>query len=212
MKNRHRSGDRESSETTEKAVEQLKHLKLEYAASTEWKTIEQHAEVGAGWRFAAVLIPVLARNHPSILLTKRSAHLTHHPGQVSFPGGRPQENDRDVGSTALREAFEEIGLQPDDVQLLGCLGFRKTRRTQNIVVPVIGLVSGSAKCFPRTDEVDEIFEFPFTVLLNPELPNRYVGGDRDGSWYWSDQPQDIWGVTAGILVSLAAAIRNIGCG
>jgi 8-oxo-dGTP pyrophosphatase MutT (NUDIX family) len=194
--------------TTEKVIERLRRLDLDYAASTDWKTIEQDSQVGAGWRFAAVLIPILTRG--AILLTKRSSHLTGHAGQVSFPGGRPQENDRDVASTALREAYEEIGLQPANVQLLGCLGLHRTQKSQNIVVPVIGLMSASAQWFPQADEVDEIFEFPFTLLLDPDLPKRYVGGDRDGSWYWSNKPEDIWGLTARILVSLAAAIRDAG--
>ena len=97
------------------------------------------------WRFAAVLIPILDREEPAILLTKRSSRLTYQPGHISFPGGRPQETDRDVASTALREATEEIRLRPEDVQVLGCLALHQTLKSRNAIVPVVGLVRPSAQ-------------------------------------------------------------------
>lgn len=188
-------------------LRQLRHLEFVYPASTDWKTVRQDSGLEADWRFGAVLIPILDKSEPAILLTKRSSRLTHQPGHISFPGGRPQENDRDVASTALREASEEICLRPEDVQVLGCLALHQGRKSRNAIVPVVGLVHTSAKWSPCAAEVDEVFEFPFNVLLNPNLPKQYQGGERDGSWYWSGQTQDIWGVTARILMSLAVAIR-----
>ena len=189
---------------------QLRHLEFPYPASTDWKTIRQDSRLETDWRFAAVLIPILDRSEPAILLTKRSSRLTYQPGHISFPGGRPQENDPDVASTALREASEEICLRLEDVQVLGCLALHQTRKSRNAIVPVIGLVQPFAKWFPCAAEVDEVFEFPFSVLLKPNLPKQYRGGERDGSWYWSGQTQDIWGVTARILMALAEAIRSHG--
>jgi 8-oxo-dGTP pyrophosphatase MutT (NUDIX family) len=191
-------------------LQQLKLLEFAYPASTDWKTIKQDRRFEADWRFAAVLVPILDRSEQAILLTKRSSRLAYQPGHVSFPGGRPQENDPDVASTALREASEEICLRSEDVQVLGCLALHKTRKNKNVIVPVIGVVRPSAKWSPCSDEVDDVFEFGFDVLLNPNLPKQYEGGERAGSWYWSGQTQDIWGVTARILMSLAAALRDRG--
>jgi len=191
-------------------LQQLTHLQFEYPGSTDWTTIKQNSRLEADWRFAAVLIPILDRSEPAILLTKRSSRLTYQAGQIALPGGRPEDSDRDVASTALREASEEICLRPEDVQVLGCLALHKGRKSRNVIVPVIGLVHASAKWFACADEVDEVFEFPFNVLLNPNLPKQYQGGEREGSWYWSGQTQDIWGVTARILMSLAAAFRYHG--
>ena len=191
-------------------LQQLRHLEFAYPASTDWKTIKQDSGLEADSRFAAVLVPILDRSEPAILLTKRSPRLAYQPGHISFPGGRPQEDDPDVASTALREASEEICLRSEDVQVLGCLALHKGRKSRNVIVPVIGVVHPSAKWSPCADEVDDVFEFPFDVLLNPNLPKQYGGGERAGSWYWSGQTQDIWGVTARILMSLAAALRDRG--
>lgn len=190
-------------------IERIKRLAHLDAASTDWPTLKQNSEVAADWRFAAVLVPILDRNNPSVLLTKRSSNLAHHSGHISFPGGRPHEDDRSVGSTALREASEEISLRSEDVQLLGCLSPHRTRKSQNIVVPVIGIVSASANWTPQAEEVDEIIELPFSIVMDQQLPKRYTEGDRNGAWYWSNQPWDIWGVTAAILISLAEAVRNV---
>jgi 8-oxo-dGTP pyrophosphatase MutT (NUDIX family) len=186
---------------------QLRHLEFAYPAFTDWKTVKQDSALEADWRFAAVLIPILDKSEPAILLTKRSSRLPYQPGHISLPGGRPQQNDPDVASTALREASEEICLRPEHVQALGCLALHQGHKSRNAIVPVVGLVHTSAKWFPCAAEVEEVFEFPFNVLLDPNLPKQYQGGQRDGSWYWSGQTRDIWGVTARILMSVAAAIR-----
>jgi len=189
-------------------LQQLRHLEFAYPASTDWKTVKRDPGLEADLRLAAVLVPILDRREPAILLTKRSSRLTYQPGHISFPGGRPQENDPDVASTALREASEEICLRSENVQVLGCLAPHKARKSKNVIVPVIGVVQPSAKWSLCSDEVDDVFEFAFDVLLNPNLPKPYEDGERAGSWYWSGQTRDIWGVTARILMSLAAALRD----
>lgn len=174
-------------------------------ASTDWPAARLYFPDNDGqWKFSAVLVAIVARREPSILLTKRSSGLSEYSSHVSFPGGRPTEADADVGATALREAFEEIQLEPGAVQLLGCLPLHKTRKRNHAIFPVIGIVPETAAWQAAPAEVDEIFEFPFSTLLNPDLPRQYVDGERNGSWYWKDQTQDIWGVTALILKSLAA--------
>ncbi|WP_080400875.1 NUDIX hydrolase [Burkholderia ubonensis] len=149
------------------------------------------------------ILAIVARSEPTILLTKRSSGLSEYSSHVSFPGGHPAESDHDVGATALREAFDEIHLEPGAVQLVGCLPLHKTRKRNHAIFPVVGIVSGTADWEAAPAEVDEIFEFPFATLLNPDLPRQYIDGARAGSWYWADQRHDIWGVTAVILKSLA---------
>jgi len=85
------------------------------------------------WKFSAVLVAIMARSEPSILLTRRSSGLSEYSSHVSFSGGRPEESDGNVGMTALREAFEEIRVEPGAAQLVGCLPIHKTRKRNHAV-------------------------------------------------------------------------------
>lgn len=157
------------------------------------------------FRPAAVLVPLVAHDVGiTVLLTKRTDHLHHHPGQISFPGGRVEETDISAVMTALRETEEEIGLDPDRVELLGELpeyftgtGFR--------VTPVVGLVHPPFELDLDTFEVAEAFEVPLAFLLDTANHKRhsmhYRGRMRE---YWAMPWKDyyIWGATAGMLVSL----------
>jgi 8-oxo-dGTP pyrophosphatase MutT (NUDIX family) len=172
--------------------------------STDWPAAKLSLPDDDGqWKFSAVLVAIVARQEPTILLTKRSLGLNEYPSHISFPGGRPEEADSNLGETALREAFEEISLDPKSVQLVGCLPIHKTRKRYHAIFPVVGIVSSNADWELAPAEVEEVFEFPFSMLLNPDLPRQYISGERSGSWYWADQQYDIWGVTAVILKSLA---------
>lgn len=136
-------------------------------------------------------------------LRHRSSGLNEYSSHVSFPGGRPEAPDESIGATALREAFEEICLDPGAVHVVGCLPIHKTRKRNHAIFPVIGIVSSDAAWKAAPAEVEEVFEFPMATLLNTDLPRQYVDGERAGALYWADQPHDIWGVTARILKSLA---------
>ncbi|MDR0246323.1 MAG: CoA pyrophosphatase [Burkholderia sp.] len=174
------------------------------SAATDWPTAKQYlADNDGQWKFSAVLVAIVTRREPTILLTRRSSGLSEYSSQVSFPGGRPAASDAGIGATALREAFEEIGLAPGAVRVVGCLPIHKTRKRHHAIFPVIGIVPETAAWEAAPAEVEAIFEFPFSALLNPDLPRQYSDGERAGGWYWADQPQDIWGVTAFILHSLA---------
>ncbi|WGY73363.1 CoA pyrophosphatase [Burkholderia cepacia] len=182
-------------------------------AATDWPTAKQYlADNDGQWKFSAVLVAIVTRREPTILLTKRSSGLSEYSSQVSFPGGRPAEGDVGIGATALREAFEEIGLASGAVRVVGCLPIHKTRKRNHAIFPVIGIVPETAAWEAAPAEVEEIFEFPFSALLNPDLPRQYSDGERVGGWYWADQPQDIWGVTAFILKSLAGLALDAGHG
>ncbi|WP_232346346.1 NUDIX hydrolase [Cupriavidus sp. USMAA2-4] len=178
---------------------------LRIPASLDWPAARRYlADNDGQWKFSAVLVAIVARDEPTILLTKRSSNLSEYSSHVSFPGGRPADCDDDVGATALREAFEEIRLAPGAVRLVGCLPIHKTRKRHHAIFPVIGIVPATAGWEAAPAEVEEIFELPFATLLDPTLPRQYLDGERAGSWYWADQRYDIWGVTAVILKSLAA--------
>ncbi|WP_236027307.1 NUDIX hydrolase [Burkholderia aenigmatica] len=179
------------------------------SAGMDWPTAKQSlADNDRQWKFSAVLVAIVARREPTILLTKRSSDLSEYSSHVSFPGGRPAESDRDIGATALREAFEEIRLAPGAVRVVGSLPIHKTRKRNHAIFPVIGIVLETAQWEAAPAEVAEIFEFPFSVLLNSDLLRQYTDGERAGAWYWAEQTQDIWGVTALILKSLVGLVRD----
>jgi len=189
-------------QTLEKIVRGVEGFRI--PASTDWDSARLTLHDNDGqWKFSAVLVAIVARPEPVILLTKRSAALSEYSSHMSFPGGRPSEADGSIGATALREAFEEIRLEPAAVRLAGCLPIHKTRKRNHAIFPVIGILSAGSRWEKAPAEVEDICEFPVATLLNPSLPRQYVEGERTGSWYWANQEHDIWGVTAVILKSLA---------
>ena len=106
---------------------------------------------------AAVLVPLVLRGHElTVLLTQRTKHLSHHPGQVSFPGGRCEPDDADAVATALRETEEEIGLHHKHIEVIGQLDHYQTG-TDFLVTPVVSFVTPPFELRPDPNEVDEIF-------------------------------------------------------
>lgn len=159
---------------------------------------------------AAVLVPILLGPDLSVLLTKRAEHLSSHAGQVSFPGGRIDPLDASPEAAALREAWEEIGLDPATVELAGRLESHVTG-TGFRITPVLGLLAQEPALMPSADEVQAVFRLPFSVLLDPGAPERRRAL-RDGRWrefwVWPHPTHYIWGATAAILVHLAAVLRG----
>ena len=157
---------------------------------------------------AAVLIPIVLREQPTVLLTVRSAKLSSHSGQVAFPGGKRDPLDVSAEATALREAHEEVGLAPQNVEVLGRLPIYVTG-TAFHVTPVVALVRPQPSYFPNPGEVADLFEVPLSYLLNPAHHERRVmqwqGIDRE--WFAmpyqdGEQQRYIWGATAGMLRNL----------
>lgn len=152
---------------------------------------------------AAVLIAVT--EDAQVILTKRSAQLKHHPGQIAFAGGRQDDTDRDLIHTALREAQEEIGLDPAAATVLGELPCHETV-TNYSVTPIVAMVPSGLTFTPEPGEVAEVFTTPLAHVLN--LSNYRVEGRR-----WRGQrrqyytvpygPYYIWGATARMLRGLA---------
>lgn len=158
---------------------------------------------------AAVLVPVVLGNPPGILLTKRTAHLNKHAGQVSFPGGRIDPGETPEAA-ALREAEEEVALAPRDVELLGRMADYVTG-TGYRITPVVGLLPPGLTLHPSPHEVESVFELPIDVLLDPEAPRRQRRerfGNLREYWVWPHPDHFIWGATAAILVHLAQKLRG----
>ena len=160
---------------------------------------------------AAVLVGIIHGREPGILLTKRTSTLSSHAGQVAFPGGRIDAGE-DALTAALREAQEEVGLPSDLVEVTGWLpdyvtgtGFR--------ITPVIGLLSPGFVPVPSAAEVEDVFELPLSILLDPAAPEKrravWKGRDRE-FWVWPHTRHYIWGATAAILVHLAHRLRAEG--
>jgi 8-oxo-dGTP pyrophosphatase MutT (NUDIX family) len=159
-------------------------------------------------RPAAVLIGVT--DTAQVVLTKRSARLKHHPGQIAFPGGKQDDTDTDLADTALREAHEEIGLARDQVEIVGKLPPHETV-TSFAVTPFVALIRGNFTPIPERGEVDEVFHVPLEFVTNPA--NFSVQGRR-----WQGQirsyytvpfgPYYIWGATARMLYSLAQGMSK----
>lgn len=154
---------------------------------------------------ASVLVPIVMRERPTVLLTERTMHLSTHSGQIAFPGGKADEEDADASATALREAREELGLEPSLVHVLGTLPHYVTG-SAFIITPVIGLVQTSFLLSPNSYEVADVFEVPLEFLMNPAHHQRHAFEWEGVRREWFSMPyQDdarqrfIWGATAGML-------------
>ena len=169
---------------------------------------ELHSEVRFTDRppiHAAVLVPIVMRARPSVLLTERTAHLANHSGQIAFPGGKVDAGDVDVSATALREAQEEVGLDPALVQVLGVLPTYATG-SAFIISPVVALVAPNFQLSLNAGEVADAFEVPLDFLMNPANHRRHSVEWQGVRREWLSMPyrdgsteRFIWGATAGML-------------
>jgi 8-oxo-dGTP pyrophosphatase MutT (NUDIX family) len=159
-------------------------------------------------RPGAVLIGVCA-DTARLVLTKRSMHLKHHPGQVALPGGKVDPTDADAAAAALREAEEEVALPRGQVEVLGSLAAHETV-TSFMITPVIGLFHGQPELRPEPGEVDEIFYVPLTHVTDPtnfRIEGRVWQGRRRYYFTVPYGPYYIWGATARILRGLAERMK-----
>ena len=190
-------------------------LRQRFAAPPAW----QPEIPGDGARFnpagptaqASVLVPLVQRDGGlQVLLTRRTAHLRSHAGQISFPGGKVEAHDADAVATALRETEEEVGLARRHVEVIGRLPVYTTV-TGFVVTPVVGLVQPPFDLRIDTGEVDEAFEVPLQFLMTPAHHRRHRWDAGGGitrqflSMPWpGNAPESyfIWGATAAMLRNL----------
>ena len=157
---------------------------------------------------AAVLIAITDRPEPGVILTVRREHLRTHAGQVAFPGGRI-DPDEDAVAAAIREADEELGLDPAAVDIVGEIEPYRTV-THYMVSPVIGVVPPDLQLAPHEPEVADWFEAPLSYLLDPANQQRRSAlfQGRERHYYeimWHERR--IWGATAAMIVNLSRRLQ-----
>ena len=171
----------------------------------EGDLVELAGDVGVA---AAVLIGVTERRDPGLILTVRREHMRTHAGQVAFPGGRIDPGE-DATTAALREAWEELGLDPNEVEIVGELAPYRTV-TGYLVTPVLAAVAPDLPLSPHEPEVADWFEAPLSFVLDPKNQERKSAlfQGRERHYYeimWNDRR--IWGATAAMIVNLSRRLQ-----
>jgi 8-oxo-dGTP pyrophosphatase MutT (NUDIX family) len=161
---------------------------------------------------AAVLLPIFEKEgRCHILFTKRTEHLHHHSGQISFPGGGRHDSDKSALQTALRESREEIGLKESDVEVLGELDDAATDSSKFHIVPFVGLIPYPYDFVMDKFEVQEIFSLPIEDLMDKanKKEEMVVYGDKIVKVYTFElDGRVVWGATAWILNGFFEIIRS----
>ncbi len=157
---------------------------------------------------AAVLIAITDRPEPGVILTVRREHLRTHAGQIAFPGGRVDSGEERI-SAALREAYEEVLLDPSAVEVVGQLDAYRTV-TGYVVTPVLGVIGPDLPLEPHEHEVAEVFEAPLGFVIDPANHHRRTAmlDGRERHYYeilWNGRR--IWGATAAMIVNLSRRLQ-----
>ena len=164
-------------------------------------------------RCAAVLMPLvknLDTGEWEIIFTRRAEHLKHHPGQISFPGGGYETQDKDLSDTAIRETFEEIGINAGQIELLGRLPQQQTISQYNIT-PYVGIVDPKYQLTIDNNEVAEVFTAPFNFITdqtNQKKVEETIKGQQYSFYVIQYKHYNIWGATAKILVNFTRRLHN----
>jgi 8-oxo-dGTP pyrophosphatase MutT (NUDIX family) len=163
-----------------------------------------------GFRRAAVLLPLyLTRAGPHLVLTKRTELVPTHKGQIGFPGGGFAEADGDLLATALRETEEEIGLRPEDVEVLGSLDDTVTVTSRHVVRPFVGFIPHPYAFRLDPYEIERLIHLPITALLRG-APFREETWEREGRpvavFFYDHDGDTVWGLTARILKQFVEAV------
>lgn len=160
---------------------------------------------------ASVLIPIFEKENKShILFTKRTDKVSHHKGQISFPGGKFDKTDKDLEFTALRETHEEIGVNPDDVKIIGQIN-KMITNTNFIVTPYVGLIPYPYDFLVNPDEISELIIVPVKHLLDKSyfrIEKREYRNQIIDIYYYDYLDYTIWGVTGKILFDFLTLIEN----
>jgi 8-oxo-dGTP pyrophosphatase MutT (NUDIX family) len=149
---------------------------------------------------ASVLIAITDQKYPEVILTLRSSQMPTHKGEVAFPGGKAEERDADAIATALREAQEEVGLNPDVVRVIGPLD-EVVSRFGFLVTPILGIVPEDVELNADSREIEDVFRVPLKFFLDgqPDQIDQF-GSFRGPRWYF--EGYTIWGLTAMMIAEL----------
>lgn len=167
-----------------------------------------------GARISAVLVALADGSHDlegaSVLLTRRSALVSSHRGQVAFPGGRVDDGETPI-EAALREAHEEVGLDPALIEPFGELTHLNTEVSNSYIVPIVAAVESAAPLAPASVEVDRVFWAPLADFLRPGVHTSQVW-ERDGRarrvHFYDVAGENVWGATAAVLTELLDLLRS----
>lgn len=159
---------------------------------------------------AAVLVAITNQTEPHIILTQRPPWLRSHAGQVAFPGGKMDHNDRDICHTALREAHEELAIKDRHVDIIATCPEYCTGSGYRIT-PIVAVVPDDMQIIPCPNEVESWFSTPMSFLFDPDNLQKKsaIWNGKERSYYdmqW--QQYRIWGVTAGIIANLARRVKE----
>lgn len=152
---------------------------------------------------AGVLVPIIAADEPSLLFTLRAAHLSRHPGEISFPGGMADDGDRGLVATALRELEEELGVPTERVEILGALPPVHTVVSGVLITPFVGWLAERPTLRPDPAEIAEVLEFTIEDLERAEQPIELAHEGRvHRGFAYPMGDHTIWGATGEVLHSL----------
>jgi len=163
-----------------------------------------------GDRLAAVLALVIEDTEPALLFTERTAEMSRHPGEVSFPGGLQDAGEVDLRSTALRETHEEIGIEPEAVTVLGALPPIHTFVSAILVTPFVGVVPSLPPLTVSHGEIARVLTTPLRELAAIE-EERVLRRDGGGTWrgWWYELPEaTVWGATGAMVHGLVELLRR----
>ncbi len=173
--------------------------------------LQEHSpkSMNEGLPEAGILVPLTrSTDNPEIILTRRAGHMRTHQGQVAFPGGKSEEDDRDLLDTALRESHEEIGLLREQVEIVGPLSQLVSLHGIQ-VTPYVGLVDEGIELEANPDELESIFKVPVNYMLNAKPKRRdrmtYKGmalSVPSYDYHYGGRDYEIWGLSAIVMVEL----------
>ena len=177
------------------------------------RTLNRIEESGASYKHAGVLMPLVMKDGVCcVLFTERTRKVEHHKGQISFPGGGVEEVDASFGATAIREAQEEIGLSPNDVDMLGRLDDTLTLVSNYLIHPFVGRIATETDFVLNRNEVERVIYVPLSVFLTADREAMDHWVEYEGVRYRTNayhyDGDVIWGATARIMENFVQIIGD----
>jgi 8-oxo-dGTP pyrophosphatase MutT (NUDIX family) len=159
---------------------------------------------------AAVIVPLIDVDEPTLLFTRRTDTVRNHKGEISFPGGARHAEDPDLLATALRETHEELGISPEAFEVLGMLPPTHTMVSGYVISPFVGRLAERPPLAPSPVEIAEVLEVPISTLLNVEREVEAVGGLHPTMFVYEVGGNVVWGATGRIVHGFLDILRRHG--